>query len=67
MKCPYCNSEMEKGYIQSNDGLGWNRKKRLLAIFSASVADQELGRCLTAYRCEACEKIVIDYSIDADE
>ena len=32
MKCPYCNKEMEKGYIQSKHGLGWNRKKRVLAL-----------------------------------
>ena len=34
MKCPYCNKEMEKGYIQSKHGLGWNRKKRVLAVSS---------------------------------
>ena len=37
MKCPYCNKEMEKGYIQSKHGLGWNRKKRVLAVSSIDV------------------------------
>ena len=42
MKCPYCNKEMEKGYIQSKHGLGWNRKKRVLAVSSGWFADQPL-------------------------
>ena len=61
MKCPYCNKEMEKGYIQSRHGLGWNRKKRVLAIDSAWFADQPLEYESVAYRCEDCKKIIIDH------
>lgn len=27
MKCPYCNDEMNQGYIQCRDGLYWTPKK----------------------------------------
>lgn len=62
MKCPNCGNEMEKGYIQSRDGLGWNRRKRLLSSLSSIMADQYLGTVVPAYRCNSCRKIVIDYS-----
>ncbi len=30
MNCPYCNIEMEKGVIQSEQEIAWKRKKALL-------------------------------------
>ena len=62
MDCPYCKKEMEKGYIQSRDGLGWNRKKIFPKVFSGTLTEQELGRTVIAYNCRECKKIVIDYS-----
>lgn len=59
---PYCNKEMEKGYIQSKHGLGWNRKKRVLAVSSGWFADQPLEYESVAYRCGDCKKIIIDYN-----
>lgn len=35
MKCPYCNEEMVKGYIQCIDGVDWTEKKQLVAALSA--------------------------------
>ncbi len=26
MKCPFCDSEMEKGYVQANRGMAWTKK-----------------------------------------
>ena len=34
MKCPYCNEEMVKGYIQCRDGLYWTEKKQFIAALS---------------------------------
>ena len=53
---------MEKGYIQSKHGLGWNRKKRVLAVSSGWFADQPLEYESVAYRCGDCKKIIIDYN-----
>ena len=35
MKCPYCNEEMVKGYIQCRDGVDWTEKKQVIAALSA--------------------------------
>ena len=62
MKCPYCSNEMEKGYLQSRDGMGWNEKERLIPALSEVLASQQIGRTVVAYRCKNCKIIVIDYS-----
>lgn len=66
MICPYCKEKMEKGYIQSKAGLGWNENKRFLSETSAWSSDQRLHAEQVAYRCKACKKIIIDYSVDED-
>ena len=35
MKCPYCNEEMVRGYIQCRDGVDWTEKKQVIAALSA--------------------------------
>ncbi len=62
MECPYCRNEMEMGYIQSRDGLGWSTKKRLVAALSGTLSEQSLGKSTIAYRCKDCRKIVIDFT-----
>lgn len=32
MKCPYCNEEMVKGYIQCRDGVDWTEKNKSLQL-----------------------------------
>ena len=34
MKCPYCDKEMQSGYIQCRDGLHWTPKKQKVAALS---------------------------------
>lgn len=70
MKCPYCNKEMELGYIQSRDGLNWSPKKLLIPVFaplkkgSVSLANDaaEYSGCIHAHKCGDCKKVIIDYS-----
>lgn len=69
MKCPYCQKEMELGYIQCRDGVNWTPKKQLVAALSCFGKDSlslENGeghnRAVIAYRCGDCEKIIIDYA-----
>ncbi|MEA5040334.1 MAG: PF20097 family protein [Clostridiaceae bacterium] len=70
MKCPYCDEEMQLGYIQCRDGVIWDTKKRIVAalpsIRSSSIAlgsgdGPFSGSSVLAYNCENCKKIVIDY------
>lgn len=69
MKCPYCQKEMEKGFIQCRDGLHWTPKKQLIAALSEFGKDSislENGvgnnRAVYAYHCADCQKVIIDYA-----
>ena len=69
MKCPYCQKEMEKGYIQCRDGVHWTPKKQLVAALSEFGKDSvslENGvgnnRAVYAYKCGECQKVIIDYA-----
>ena len=70
MKCPYCNNEMQIGYVQCRDGIYWTPKKQLVAAFSAfakgsTCLDNSNPSGLTtakAYNCVDCKKVIIDYS-----
>ena len=73
MKCPYCNTEMELGYIQCRDGVSWNNKKSKIATFASSnlnaislASDHGIfsGSSAVAYNCRKCKKIMIDYRED---
>ncbi len=71
VNCPYCNSEMKLGYIQSRDGVVWDAKKRKIAAFPSLRSDAIVlgsadgafsGTSIQAYNCEKCKKIIIDYA-----
>ena len=72
MNCPYCNKEMELGYIQCRDGVTWTPKKQLVAalsFFGKGSISLENGAAdnsstVYAYKCGTCKKVVIDYSAD---
>lgn len=60
MQCPYCGNEMEIGYLQSRDGIGWGKKELLLKAFSELFAEKPLGKVVETYRCRQCKKMIID-------
>lgn len=68
MRCPICNGEMEKGYVQFHRGLAWvkNKHKISLAPKEGELFIYNMNSmkyiCLNAYVCKACEKILVDYS-----
>ena len=72
MKCPYCEKEMELGYIQCRDGVHWSAKKMFVAALSAFGKDSFPlingaginDTAVYAYKCSECKKIIIDYFID---
>lgn len=62
MKCPYCNNEMDKGYIQSRDDLYWTEKTRLLSALPPLRGEwTSIENPAVCYRCIECKKLVIDY------
>ena len=72
MKCPYCENEMELGYIQSRDGVHWTSKKGFgatLSVFSKNSTSLANGAgrnsaVVYTYKCSDCKKVIIDYSAD---
>ena len=71
MKCPYCDNEMQKGYIQCRDGVYWTPIKQWVSALSSMAkgaiaigTDDKLmpKSSAEAYHCETCKKVIIDYS-----
>lgn len=61
MICPFCNKEMIKGKVCSNDALWWKEgtvKKRLND--EGGIIGRLNGDRISAYRCDKCKKIIIN-------
>lgn len=76
MLCPYCNKEMERGYVQCRDGLHWTPKKQKVAALSGLgkgavlIGDEEAfipNTVAVAYHCETCKYIAIPYGRDGED
>ena len=69
MKCPYCEREMEQGYIQCRDGVTWTAKRQPIAALSSFGKDSvslangaaKHSRTVFAHRCRNCKKVIIEY------
>jgi hypothetical protein len=68
MLCPYCNKEMENGYIQSGTIIIWTPKKHKISLLPRNdgrdihLAKKPLGGATVyAYRCNDCKRIIINY------
>lgn len=76
MRCPYCDIEMEKGLIHSNQELSWikGEKRKFFTrafLHEDAVVLSELsllkGSAVVAYCCADCKKIIIDYSDETSD
>lgn len=69
MKCPYCDKEMEEGYITSDARcIAWRKERYESAWVSKKSDGIQLSRTFAgavaldhAYCCKKCKKIIIDY------
>ncbi len=67
MICPYCNKEMEIGYLQTGPRIAWTKK---IHKFSLLPKQDEImlennvlkGSNFHAYICKHCKKVLFDYS-----
>lgn len=71
MKCPYCENDMEQGYIQGPRGVFWSAKGRNFFFFPHRVKGDvviagayEGSSGQNAYLCRSCGKIIIDVKYD---
>ena len=66
MKCPNCENEMEKGFVQSNTPIFFCIKKHKLHITRSSDdirltnADFDVPN-VEAWCCKKCKKVIMDY------
>lgn len=67
MICPYCGKEMEKGFIQSRDGVWWTKKKYIIPAITALEFVREAvdlnpkEGCVDAYMCIECGKVIVEF------
>lgn len=70
MKCPYCQQDMDIGFITSDArAIAWRKEKYESAIVKnengVQLSRNVLGGASTinnSYCCRSCKKIIIDYS-----
>jgi len=72
MKCPCCGSEMIKGYVVSARRILFSTEDNECLFDIKSKEDVVLsshnwtGPTCIAYHCDKCQKVVIDYSKEAE-
>lgn len=71
MNCPYCNWEMEEGYIQSPIEIFWNKGSKRHILGRSELHENAVmlskysfvkGSAVRSYLCRNCKKVIIDYS-----
>lgn len=72
MKCPFCNQEMEVGFLESSHKFYFTSKAHyILTLPHLRDGDVELSGSFfprhEAFICRSCKKIIIDYALDEQE
>jgi hypothetical protein len=67
MKCPYCDSEMEQGYLQGPGGVFWSEKSKRFFLYPREqngdvviAGSWERSSGDDAWLCRNCGKMIID-------
>ena len=65
MKCPYCNEEMENGYLKSNHTIRWGKDIEMGLITDDIRVNkfnwrEIFGGCVVdTYYCKDCKKMIV--------
>ncbi len=67
MRCPYCNEEMQQGYLQTGQRIAWTKKIHKISLLPKDgevlFANNTIrGTSFQAYICKGCKKVLFDYS-----
>jgi len=65
LKCPYCQSDLIEGFIDSpRCSLRWHNKDvgfiEKHTIFGGETLCNHISELIKCYRCKSCNKIIID-------
>ena len=76
MRCPYCNNEMQNGFVQCRDGVYWTPDKQWMSTFvpmakgSVPIGTDDKwmpnGKAV-AYHCVQCKMVIIPYEEHSDK
>lgn len=65
MNCPYCNKEMESGFIKSSHFIHWGKERELgflpndIKLTKTNLEAFMKGHFVEAYYCTTCNKIIV--------
>ncbi len=67
MKCPFCNNEMEQGFLQGMQRVAWVKKRHKISLLPKQgeiiLENHAFSDFIfSAQICKECKKIVVDYS-----
>ena len=67
MRCPFCDGEMEKGFLQSGSMMVWVKKKHYWSLYPKGdeiLVDKNYltGCAVPAWICKKCKKIMLEYA-----
>lgn len=67
MNCPFCNGEMEEGFLQGMRRVAWVKKKHKITLLPKEgeiLLENNVFSdfLIPAYICKYCKKVVLDYS-----
>ena len=67
MTCPFCNEELEKGYIKSSHAIQWGPVRELglvngdIVLAKPSVKGIFEGLFVESHCCNKCRKIIVSF------
>ena len=65
MKCPYCNKELERGFLKTSHHVHWGKEKELgfnpddILLTKNNVQTFIKGQFIDSYYCNDCKKIIV--------
>lgn len=67
MKCPYCDEEMEQGYLQAMRRIAWVKQIHKVSLLPKQgevlLENNTFGDAVfSAHICKKCKKVLFDYS-----
>ena len=66
MNCPYCNTKMQKGYLQSSHPFFWGVRKRKISFTASEEGDIKVsvgfwnGCTAESWYCAGCNKLITE-------
>ncbi len=71
MLCPYCQEEMENGFLQAGNILVWVKKKHYFSLLPREdevLLDKNYltGVFLPSWLCRRCKKVITEYEEEKD-